>query len=115
MTWLGLAVQSVVLAKPLNYPRHLSDLEILNCCPFVIAAKEITPILTFFVTTNTFIVTITITLILILAFIVTTITFITANNIIALTRLTLVLSCAMNFKNYPHDEQLCNLKIESSK
>ena len=30
-------------------------------------------------------------------------------------RLTLVLSCAMNFKNYPHDEQLCNLKIESSK
>ena len=32
-----------------------------------------------------------------------------------LARLTLVLSCAMNFKNYPHDEQLCNLKIESSK
>ncbi len=30
-------------------------------------------------------------------------------------RLTLVLSCAMNFKNYPHDEQTCNLKIESSK
>jgi hypothetical protein len=32
-----------------------------------------------------------------------------------ISRLTLVLSCAMNFKNYPHDEQLCNLKIESSK
>ena len=30
-------------------------------------------------------------------------------------RLTLVLSCAMNFKNYPHDTQVCNLKIESSK
>ena len=29
--------------------------------------------------------------------------------------MTLVLSCAMNFKRYPHDEQTCNLKIESSK
>ena len=35
--------------------------------------------------------------------------------IIHLFRLTLVLSCAMNFKNYPHDTQVCNLKIESSK
>ena len=33
----------------------------------------------------------------------------------AMFRLTLVLSCAMNFKNYPHDTQICNLKIESSK
>ena len=37
------------------------------------------------------------------------------NQNVPISRLTLVLSCAMNFKNYPHDEQLCNLKIESSK
>ena len=30
-------------------------------------------------------------------------------------RLTLVLSCPMHFKNYPHDTQTCNLEIESSK
>jgi len=30
-------------------------------------------------------------------------------------RLTLVLSCPMHFKNYPHDTQECNLEIESSK
>ena len=29
-------------------------------------------------------------------------------------RLTLVLSCPMHFKNYPHDTQECNLEIESS-
>jgi len=34
-------------------------------------------------------------------------------SILYMVKLTLVLSCAMNFKNYPHDEQLCNLKIES--
>lgn len=34
-------------------------------------------------------------------------------SILYMVKLTLVLSCAMNFKNYPHDEQTCNLKIES--
>ncbi|XP_023341297.1 glycine receptor subunit alpha-4 isoform X2 [Eurytemora carolleeae] len=34
-------------------------------------------------------------------------------SILYMVKLTLVLSCAMNFKNYPHDEQICNLKIES--
>lgn len=35
-------------------------------------------------------------------------------SILYMVKLTLVLSCAMNFKNYPHDTQVCNLKIESS-
>ncbi|KAH9363378.1 hypothetical protein HPB48_006484 [Haemaphysalis longicornis] len=30
-------------------------------------------------------------------------------------RLTLLLSCAMKFETYPHDTQVCTLKIESSK
>ena len=30
-------------------------------------------------------------------------------------RLTLVLSCPMHFKNYPHDTQTCHMQIESSK
>jgi len=34
-------------------------------------------------------------------------------SILYMVKLTLVLSCAMNFKNYPHDTQICNLKIES--
>ncbi len=33
----------------------------------------------------------------------------------ALFRLTLLLSCAMKFNKYPHDEQLCKLSMESSK
>ena len=28
-------------------------------------------------------------------------------------RLTLLLSCAMHFENYPHDEQICRLSMES--
>jgi hypothetical protein len=28
-------------------------------------------------------------------------------------RLTLVLSCAMKFENYPHDTQVCSMQIES--
>ena len=30
-------------------------------------------------------------------------------------RLTLLLSCAMNFHKYPHDEQLCKMSMESCK
>lgn len=30
-------------------------------------------------------------------------------------RLTLLLSCAMHFENYPHDEQNCKLSMESRK
>lgn len=30
-------------------------------------------------------------------------------------RLTLLLSCAMHFENYPHDEQICHLSMESRK
>ena len=34
---------------------------------------------------------------------------------ILLFRLTLLLSCAMHFENYPHDEQICRLSMESRK
>ena len=30
-------------------------------------------------------------------------------------RLTLILSCTMNFRSYPHDTQECSMKIESCK
>jgi len=30
-------------------------------------------------------------------------------------KLTLLLSCAMHFENYPHDEQICKLSMESRK
>ncbi|KAF0314737.1 Glycine receptor subunit alphaZ1 [Amphibalanus amphitrite] len=33
--------------------------------------------------------------------------------ILYMVKLTLVLSCAMNFKRYPHDTQKCAMKIES--
>ena len=36
-------------------------------------------------------------------------------NVNFLFRLTLVLSCPMHFKNYPHDTQTCHMQIESSK
>ena len=32
-----------------------------------------------------------------------------------ISRLTLLLSCAMHFENYPHDEQICRLSMESCK
>lgn len=32
-----------------------------------------------------------------------------------LSRLTLVLSCAMKFESYPHDTQICSMMIESCK
>ncbi|XP_037087889.1 LOW QUALITY PROTEIN: glycine receptor subunit alphaZ1-like [Pollicipes pollicipes] len=35
------------------------------------------------------------------------------NSILYMVKLTLVLSCAMNFQYYPHDTQQCSMKIES--
>ena len=65
LTWLGLALQSAVLPKPLNYPRRLSHLEIPDCCcRFVIGAKD-------------------------LDLIILTITFITAKDLIGLIIVTL--------------------------
>ena len=93
LTWLGLALQSAVLPKPLNYPRRLSHLEIPDCCcRFVTESRPRHPHHHLHHSQGPH-----------------------RPHHCHLARLTLVLSCAMNFKNYPHDEQLCNLKIESSK
>ena len=35
--------------------------------------------------------------------------------ILYMVKLTLLLSCAMHFENYPHDEQTCKLSMESCK
>ena len=36
-------------------------------------------------------------------------------SLLCLSRLTLILSCSMNFHLYPHDTQQCAMKIESRK